>query len=390
MRTVSLSSLTTTWAAGLVAAFDASGVHRVGTPGDLASGTWLAAEAAPSGVAIARLPVPIQYTHVEEAYLACAGLRIDGLPLFDAPACTGASGTLCAREGQGDIGFAAFPPHAASIKGQPLEQLRRATTHAALVVATRVTGDSLAPINAQYYTTPFGPPVVQVAGMHHAFLAEQAARHTPVQLVSRSWREAVDAFNMEAHAASGTSVPPIAVVTPRTGWWESTAERAGGLVAWLAALHVAGHLQRAGHLTRDVRAWATCGHELGHLGLQDLIHRQRPLLTDAHYWLHLGANLGSAGPLTLRVRAVDAVEAQRMRDLLVADGYPAQHILLEPGSTISGEGHDLRQLGAKVLSLAGSNRHFHAASDRWPANVNAPGVASIARAVARWITLQAG
>ncbi len=170
----------------------------------------------------------------------------------------------------------------------------------------------------------------------------------------------------------------------------STAERAGGLVAWLAALHAAGQLQRAGHLTRDVRAWATCGHELGHLGLQDLIHRHRPLITGAHYWLHLGANLGGAGTLTLRVRAVDAVEAQRMRDLLVAEGYPAQHIRVEPGSTMSGEGHDLMQLGAKVLSLAGSNRHFHAASDRWPANVNAPGIASIARAVARWITLHAG
>ena len=116
MSMVSLRSLTTTWAAGLVAAFDASGVHRVGTPGDLASGTWLAAEAAQSGVALARLPVPIQYTHVEEAYLACAGLRIDGLPLFDSPACAGVSGTLCASEDQGDIGFAAFPPHAASIK----------------------------------------------------------------------------------------------------------------------------------------------------------------------------------------------------------------------------------------------------------------------------------
>jgi hypothetical protein len=40
--------------------------------------------------------------------------------------------------------------------------------------------------------------------------------------------------------ASGTFVLPIAVVTPRTGWWESTAERAGGMVAWLAALHAAG------------------------------------------------------------------------------------------------------------------------------------------------------
>jgi len=310
--------------------------------------------------------------------------------MFDSPACAGVSGTLCASDGQGDIGVAAFPPHAASIKGQPLEQLRRATKHAALVVATRVTGDSLAPINAQYYTTPFGPPVLQVAGMHHAFLAEQAARNTPVHLVSRYRREAVDSFNIEAHAASGMSVPPIAVVTPRTGWWESTAERAGGMVAWLAALHAAGQLQRAGQLTRDVMAWATCGHELGHLGLQELIHRHRPLITDAHYWLHLGANLGGAGTLTLRVRAVDTVEAQIMRDLLVAEGYPAQHILVEPGSTISGEGHDLTRLGAKVLSLAGSNRHFHAASDRWPANVNAPGIASIARAVARWVTLQAG
>jgi hypothetical protein len=390
MHTVSLSRLTTTWAARLVAAFDASGVHRVGTPGDLASGTWFAAEAVQSGVAIVRLPVPIQCTRVEEAYLACAGLRIDGWPMFDSPACAGVSGTLCASEGQGDIGFATFPPNAASIKGQPLEHLRRATTHAALVVATRVTDDSLAPINAQYYTTPFGPPVLQVAGMHHVFLAEQAARNTPVHLVSRYRREAVDSFNIAAHAASGTSVPPIAVVTPRTGWWESTAERAGGLVAWLAALHAAGQLQRAGHLTRDVRAWATCGHELGHLGLQALIHQHRSLITGAHSWLHLGANLGGAGTLTLRVRAVDAVEAQRMRDLLVAEGYPAQHILVEPGSTISGEGHDLRHLGAKVLSLAGSNRHFHAASDRWPANVNAPGITSIARAVARWITLQAG
>jgi hypothetical protein len=76
MNTVSLGSLTTPWAARLVAAFDASGVHRVGTPGDLASGAWFAAEAAQSGVAMARLPVPIQCTLVEEAYLECARLRI--------------------------------------------------------------------------------------------------------------------------------------------------------------------------------------------------------------------------------------------------------------------------------------------------------------------------
>ena len=119
MKTVSLRSLTTTWAARLVVAFDTSGVHRVGAPGDLANGTWLAAEAAQSGVAVASLPVPIQYTRVEEAYLACAGLRIDGLPLFDSPACTGVSGTLCANESQGDIGFAAFHPMPRRLRASP-------------------------------------------------------------------------------------------------------------------------------------------------------------------------------------------------------------------------------------------------------------------------------
>ena len=39
--------------------------------------------------------------------------------MFDSPACAGVSGTLCVREGQGDIGFAAFPPHAASIEASP-------------------------------------------------------------------------------------------------------------------------------------------------------------------------------------------------------------------------------------------------------------------------------
>jgi hypothetical protein len=40
--------------------------------------------------------------------------------------------------------------------------------------------------------------------------------------------------------------------------------------------------------------------------------------------------------------------------------------------------------------MAGANAHFHAASDRWPGNVNAAGIASISRAVAKWIALSAG
>jgi hypothetical protein len=97
MRTGFRRRRTTTWAAGLVAAFDASGVQRVGTPGELASGTWLAAEAALSSVAIARLSVPAIPAH---------GLR----SLYD----------VCQRclDGQLDAFFVAFEaPYA--IEGAP-------------------------------------------------------------------------------------------------------------------------------------------------------------------------------------------------------------------------------------------------------------------------------
>jgi hypothetical protein len=92
----------------------------------------------------------------------------------------------------------------------------------------------------------------------------------------------------------------------------------------------------------------------------------------------------------MTVRTDDTAAAEAMRALLVAEGYPADAIRLEPASTYSGEGRDLAAHGARVLSLAGANAHFHAASDRWPTNVNAANVAAIARAVGKWVEGQAG
>ena len=318
-----MTDISTTWVAQRVAAFDSSGIHRIGTPGDVASGVWLEREAAVDGVTISRMPVAFNHLTVDEAWLDCAGMRIDGLPMFDSPSATAIDGTLCESGGDGSIGYAAFPPNAASIKGQPLELLRRSSRHAALIVATRVSGDSLAPINAQYYNEPFGPPVLLVAGMHHAFLAGHAGKGTRIRFVSTHHRTASESFNLSAVAPAGDGTPPLAIVTPRTGWWESTAERAGGMVAWLAAVHAAGALRKSGQLKRSVHAYATCGHELGHLGLQTLTQQQAPLVKAATYWLHLGANLGGAGNPALMIRAKDPADAQRMHDLLAAEGYPA-------------------------------------------------------------------
>jgi hypothetical protein len=387
-----MKEYTSSRVAKLVAAFDLSGIHRVGTPGDFASGEWLESEAGASGAAVSRIPVGVNRTVVDEAWLECAGLRIDGLPMFDSlpTAAAGITGHLGAHESSSEIGYLELPPNSASIKGMRFETIRRATRHAALVVATRVTGESLAPINAQFFDAPFGPPVLLVAGANHTLLEEQAQKHAAIKVIASHRREATQSYNVAAQVASGDDAAPLAVVTPRTGWWESTAERAGGIVAWLAAIDAATALREQKTLRRDVRAYATCGHELGHLGLTELLAREAGLLKGAQHWLHLGANLGCASNLTLFLRAADPADSAKMRELLRAEGYPDEHIRVEPISAVSGEGRDITDHGGKVLSMAGANAHFHAASDRWPGNVNAAGIAAISRAVAKWVALSAG
>ncbi len=386
-----MTAFNATHVARLVAAFDSSGIHRVGWPGDFTSGEWLAAEARAAGAEVSRMPVAVNRTLVEETYIECAGQRIDGLPMYDSPPTgqAGITGSLCANGGASPIGYLDLPPNSASIKNMRFEIIRRETKHAALVVATRVTGESLAPINAQYFDAPFGPPVVLVAGANAAQLETWAREDAPLKLVSVHRREPIGSYNIVAHVAAQTnmSVSPLIVVTPRTGWWESTAERGGGLVAWLAAIAAARALNTQGKLHCALTAYATCGHELGHLGLSELLAREPGLVRGDKPILHLGANLGCASNLTLFLRAADTAMAAQMRDLLTNEGYPAEFIRVEPISAVSGEGRDLTDHGAQVLSMAGANAHFHAASDRWPGNVNVAGTAAIARAVARWITL---
>ena len=382
-------NFTASWAARLVSAFDATGLHRASTPGDCASGEWLSNEARQAGAEVSRMPVDLPRTVVEEACVELDGARIDGLPMFDSPPTARIDGTIGACGEDCDIGYLELAPNAASIKGMSFESLRRESKHAAIVVATRVAGESLAPINAQYFPASFGPPVLLVAGMHHEWLAQLAQRRARISLVSQHHREAAESFNVAARLSPPAPGESLVVLTPRTGWWESTAERSGGLVAWLAALNTAAELRKAKRLNRDIHAFATCGHELGHVGLHRLLKTEPGLLRDAVQWLHLGANLGCASNTAIILRATEPSDAEHMRTLLGAEGYPAESIRVQPISTASGEARDVMEHGGKVLSMIGSNAHFHAASDRWPANVNAAHVAAIARAVSHWVTERA-
>ena len=134
-----------------------------------------------------------------------------------------------------------------------------------------------------------------------------------------------------------------------------------------------------------MHGFATCGHELGHLGLERVLHDDAALVREAPLWIHLGANLGCASDGRITLRASDPHDATRLRELLVAKHYPGALIEVEPIDRAMGEARDLALHGARVLSMIGRNAHFHAPSDRWPGNVNAGWAASIAAAVCAWL-----
>src|SRR3954454_16762191 len=114
-----------------------------------------------------------------------------------------------------------------------------------------------------------------------------------VRFVSASRRTRPAARNVVVTIAGrGPSAEtPCVVMTPRSSWWQSTAERGGGLVCWLESLRAL----IAAPPSCDVVFTANSGHELGHLGLDDFMARrpgwERPINEGGATWIHFGANI---------------------------------------------------------------------------------------------------
>lgn len=105
-------------------------------------------------------------------------------------------------------------------------------------------------------------------------------------------RPADEAKSRGGHVSQDRTRRPLEVMTPHRSWWQSTAERGGGLVCWLETLHA---VLRA-ELASDVVFTAGSGRELDRLGLDEFVGRRRGW-DDANgaTWVHHGANIGAAG-----------------------------------------------------------------------------------------------
>src|SRR5712691_1175736 len=181
---------------------------------------------------------------------------------------------------------------------------------------------------------------------------------------------------------SGAAGSPLVVMTPRSSWWQSTAERGGGLVAWLESLPALVVAPPA----RPVVFTANSGHELGHLGLDDFLAR-RPGWEGPASWVHWGANLGAAGGTLALVSPDDDLRELAAAELTRA-GQP--HTAAPKTLVPSGETRDIHRKGGRYLTLVGNNPLFHLPQDRWPEAVDLDAVTRIGAAARIVVSLARG
>lgn len=353
-----------------LSAYDSQGWHRSGSAADRRCAGWLAAEAAAMGASTRAETFPFSRLTVRHAEVRLGATVLPAVPLYDAlfPTADPVQGALGPVGSDAAVGVTGTGP--TPVAGEPLSAARRDGRHRAIIAVSH--GRGLALRNAES-VEPFGSPVVQVSGRYSDLLQRSAETGATATVAVSARRAAGTAVNVIASVeGSRPEEPPVMVLTPRSGWWHCAAERGGGLACWLAALgESVRHPPR-----RSVHYLATSGHELAYAGFHAFLAAHG--LDRRATWVHLGANIGARGG-TLGVAASDRGAAERLSASLSQNpaGPPAR---LLPAPV--GEGGELHDVGATVVSLVGTNELFHQRSDRYPGNVDVGAVHHVASVVA--------
>lgn len=304
-----------------------------------------------------------------ENTVAIGGKVADAIPLYD---CTytdsqGITGRIGELGSDADIGVVTAFPNASSPGGQALMKARREDRHKAIIV---ITDENMPPgiaiHNAEDFTSPFGPPTVQVSNADAPWIQKAAASGAEGTVVAHC--DYVEAKGVNVGATIRGSRPelaPLVIMTPRSGWWACASERGGGIAAWLEMMRA---ISGSGAV-RDVVFTANTGHELGHIGLDHYLDSRRALIKDAAMWIHLGANFATAISPGIAVQSSDEQARKLTLDTL------SQHELkpdaeFKPGQRPLGEARNVFDGGGRYISLLGRNGLFHHPADIWPGAVD--------------------
>jgi len=362
----------------LIHAFELQGIHRTGTTTDRRSAEWLAREVTRAGLTPVHEVFTLARVDPIAATLAGPNRGISGIPLFDAgfTAAAGVSGRLGPIGSAADIGLVEAAPNTAGVGA--LGEARRSSQHKAIVCITKGGRPGLCPNNADSFLAPFGPPVLQVSSEEADWIRDDAAGGRDVRITAQVKRTRVDALNVTATlAGTDRSLPPLVIMTPRSGWWTCASERGGGIACWLELMREL----KAARLRRDVVFVASSGHELGHLGINAFVDRRSDIVKGSAGWIHLGANIGAAQDPGNTIQASDDDFEQRLADAMTAAALTIAR--RNPRGTIpGGEAEVVHRGGGRYVSLIGRNALFHNPADRGPEAIDAAVISRFVDALA--------
>lgn len=361
--------------------WEGSNQHRTGTPEDSETTKWLAQELSNLGATPTVKDFPFQRLEPMEANLIVGDSVVQGIPVFDGGAtpASGISGHLSQSEENGAIVvFDASQPQSR------LTTLRRNPGIQGIVYISALSGPDIALLNSDLYENPFGPPVLQVASEYGNSLTDAANRSQRARLTVRFRREDTHATNVQTKfTGSNASLDPLVVMTPKSAWYTCTAERIGGIVAWLECARLfASHPP-----SRDVVLTANTGHELGHVGLIRFLNEYDRLMCNASLWVHFGANFAAKGS-RIRLQASDSAYLSRLSEQLEKRAIGIADIV-QPGTRPGGEARNIFDGGGNYVSILGSNRLFHHPEDTFASNVDFERMAQIKDALVESVKLWA-
>ena len=363
--------------AALISEDDAQGWHRTGTDVDAQSIEWMSDHVRKIGLEPSEVTYELDRVEVDSAYLEFGSTRIIGTPLFD-----------CSyTDEHGLTGLLALNDPAAEITlldsdnwGAELLELRKKKTHGVIVVITNGHETGLSLANAFDFLSPHGPPVLQVGDDQRDELLRIAKSEVMTRVIIQAHRVKSNSATVLVEInGRQPDLEPIVVNTPLSGWWSVAAERGGGLACWMEILrncHALGS-------DRPILFAANTGHELGFIGLENLLNQRTELATSAT-WVHFGANIGA------RLGSIGNLVASTPELAELAMSFIGKTVQRPTTSRITREVLPLRQGGEmgcvaqrggkKYLALTNDNEFFHMAEDRFDSNVDVDIVCSYASA----------
>lgn len=371
-------TISTSTCGAIVREYDRQGWHRTGTDVDGRSAAWLVEELAARG-AVARLTsFPFERVDADPCLVSTGDREVMGYPLPDG-LLPPAGGIITAL-----LGTAPDPERIALVRvdqhgRSALLDTMRDEGWKAVIAAVEGTPHGLTLRNAWDYDNPSGPPIIQVPAAAWDWLTAARADGTGITIRCGASRVEVDAQNVVATVPGRwPELPPVVVLTPRSGWWHCAGERGGGIAIWLEVAREVRELE----LSREVVFLATTGHELGFLGIRKHLEGEPDLARRASLWIHLGANIGALeAPTVVRAADQDLIGMVRQVDES-APGTPVRPTCEVVKQPTGGEAAVVAAAGGRYVSLVGRGFPlFHSTEDRWPGAIDEEAIAANAALV---------